>query len=112
MNRRSVVIAMVLGASILTSEAMYAAPVAVHSPVYAMFSGERLVKFNVHNGTDTPIKVKAGDLEMTLPPGKDVPMKLAVGVKVVVEEASTHYAQGSILTVVNTELDNATLRLN
>jgi hypothetical protein len=112
MNRRSVVTAMVLGASILTSEAMYATPVAIHSPVHAMFSRDNLVKFNLHNGTDTPIKVKAGDLEVTLLPGKDVPVKLPVGAKVVVEEASTHYAQGSVVTVVNSDLSNATLRLN
>ena len=103
---------MVLGASILTSEAMYAAPVAIYSPMHAMFSTEKLVKFNLHNGTDTPIKVKAGDLEMTLLPGKDVPVKLPVGAKVVVEEASTHYTQGSVITVVSQDLNSATLRLN
>lgn len=111
MNRRSVVIAMVVGVSMLTSEAMYAAPVAVHSPVYAMFSAQGLVKFSLHNETDTPIKVKAGDTEMTLAPGKIVPVKLPVGAKVVVLEASTHYAEGSVLTVVYQELSNSTLAL-
>ena len=38
MKRQSVVTAMVLGVSILTSEAMFAAPVAVHTPVHAMYS--------------------------------------------------------------------------
>jgi hypothetical protein len=111
MNRRSVVIAMVVGASLLASEAMYAAPVAVHAPVYAMFGAEGLVKFSLHNETDTPIKVKAGDTEMTLAPGKIVPVKLPVGAKVVVLEASTHYAEGSVLTVVYQELSNSTLAL-
>jgi hypothetical protein len=49
---------------------------------------------------------------MTLPPGKDVPIKLPVGAKVVVQEASTHYTQGSVVTVVSTDLSDATLRLN
>ena len=111
MNRRSVVIAMVVGVSMLTSEAMYAAPVAVHAPVYAMFSAAGLVKFSLHNETDTPIKVKAGDTEMTLAPGKIVPVKLPVGAKVVVLEASTHYAEGSVLTVVYQELSDSTLTL-
>ena len=95
----------------LTCEAMYAAPAAVHSPVYAMYSAEGLVKFSLHNATDAPIKVKAGDTEMTLAPGKIVPVKLPVGAKIVVEEASTHYAEGSVLTVVYEELSNSTLTL-
>jgi hypothetical protein len=109
MKRRSVVTAMVLGASLLTSEAMYASPLAIHSPMHAMYSRDKTVKFSVRNATDTPIKVKAGDLEMTLLPGKDVPMKLPVGAKVVVQEASTHYAQGSVLTEVYAELSDSTL---
>ena len=103
---------MVLGASLLTSEAMIAAPLAVHSPVHAMFSRDKLVKFNLHNSTDAPIKVKAGDAEMTLAPGADTPVKLAVGTKVVVEEATAHYAEGSVLAVVSSELSQATVRLN
>jgi hypothetical protein len=112
MKRQSVITAMVLGVSILSSEAMYAMPMAVHSPVHAMLSGQKLVKFNVHNATTAPIKVKAGDAEMTLPPGKDVPLKLPVGSKVVVQEASTHYTQGNVLTVVSSDLNEATLILN
>ena len=103
---------MVLGASLLASEAVYAAPVAVYSPMHAMYSTGKLVKFNVHNATTEPIKVKAGDAEMTLPPGKDVPLKLPLGSKVVVEEASTHYSPGSVLTVVSDDLSEATLILN
>ena len=104
--------AMVLGVSILSSEAMFAAPLAVHVPVHAMFSRDKLVKFNLHNSTDAPIKVKAGDAEMTLAPGADTPVKLAVGTKVVVEEASTHYTEGTVLTVVSSELSDATVKLN
>jgi hypothetical protein len=112
MKRLSVVTAMVLSASILTSEAMYAAPVAMYSPMHAMYSTGKLVKFNLHNATTAPIKVKAGETEMTLPPGQIVPVKLAVGAKVVVQEASTHYTQGSVVTVVSTDLSDATLTLN
>jgi hypothetical protein len=112
MKRLSVVTAMVLGVSILSSEAVYAAPLAVHSPMHAMFSTDKPVKFNLHNATDTPIKVKAGDVEVTLLPGKDVPMKLPVGSKVVVEEASTHYAEGTVLTVVSSALSDSTVKLN
>ena len=103
---------MVLGVSILTTEAMYAAPVAIYSPMHAMYSTEKLVKFNVHNATNTPIKVKAGDTEMTLPPGKDVAVKLAIGAQIVVQEASTHYTEGTVVTTVSSALSDATVKLN
>jgi len=112
MKRLSVVAAMVLGVSILSTEAMYAAPLAVHTPVHAMFSREKLVKFNLHNATSAPIKVKAGDVEMTLLPGTDTPVKLAVGTKVVVEEATARYSEGSVLAVASSELSDATVKLN
>ena len=112
MKRFSVVTAMVLGASLLTSEAMFAAPLAVHSPVHAMFSRDKMVKFNLHNSTNAPIKVKAGDAEMTLAPGTDTPVKLAVGTKIVVSEATAHYTEGSVLAVVSNDLSDATVKLN
>jgi hypothetical protein len=112
MKRLSVVTAMVLGVSMLSTEAMFAAPLAVHSPVHAMFSRDKLVKFNLHNSTNAPIKVKAGDAEMTLEPGQDTPVKLAVGTKVVVQEATAHYTEGSVLAVVSSELSDATVKLN
>jgi len=112
MKRSSVVTAMVLGVSILTSEAMFAAPLAVHTPVHAMFGRDKLVKFNLRNTTDAPIKVKAGDTEMTLPPGKDVAVKLAIGAQIVVQEASTHYTEGTVVTTVSSALSDATVKLN
>ena len=112
MKRQSVITAMVLGVSILSSEAMFAAPVAKFSPMHAMFSREKVVKFNVRNATDAPIKVKAGDQELTLQPGTVVPMKLAVGSKIVVQEATAHYTEGTVLTVVSSELSDSTIRLN
>jgi hypothetical protein len=112
MKRLSAITAMVLGVSVLTSQAMFAAPVAKFSPMHAMFSRDKVVKFNLHNNTDAPIKLKVGDLDVTLLPGKDVPVKLPVGAKIVVEEASTHFTQGTVLTVVSSELSDSTIRLN
>lgn len=103
---------MVLGASLLMSEAMFAAPLAVHSPTHAMFNKEHLVKFKLHNASDAPIKVKAGEDEITLSPGQVLPVKVAVGQKVIVEQASAHFAAGSLLAVVGPELSDATLTLN
>jgi hypothetical protein len=103
---------MVLGVSILASEAMYAAPLAVHSPMHAMFNREKMVKFNVRNATTTPIKVKAGDAEMTLAPGQVVPFKLPVGAKVVVEVATADFPAGAVLATASSELSDTTVQLN
>ncbi|WP_158786920.1 hypothetical protein [Granulicella sp. L46] len=112
MKRLSAITAMVLGVSIMTSQAMYAAPLAMRTPMHAMFGRDKVVKFALHNATDTPIKVKTGDAEVTLPPGKDVPFKLPVGSKVVVEEGTGHYMPGIVIAVVNSDLSDTTVRLN
>ncbi|MGA8939550.1 MAG: hypothetical protein WB439_10330 [Acidobacteriaceae bacterium] len=112
MKRTFVVTAMVLSASMLTSGAMFAAPLAAHTPTHAKYSGEKVVKFSFRNATQAPIKVKAGDAEVTLPPGEVVPIKLPVGAKVVVQEASTHYSEGAILAVATTGINGETFVLN
>ena len=112
MKRLFVVTAMVLSASMLTSGAMFAAPLAAHTPTHAKVSGQKVVKFNFRNATQAPIKVKAGDADVTLPPGEVVPMKLPVGAKVVVQEASTHYSEGTVLAVVSSDMGSETFTLN
>ena len=66
-----------------------------------MFSHEKTVNFSVRNDTERPIKVKAGDKDLTLQPGNDVPVKLAVGVEGCGGGSSTHFTEGTVLTVVS-----------
>jgi hypothetical protein len=112
MNHRYVVTAMVLGASMLTGEAMYAAPVAVHAPVYAMYGNVKTVKFTLHNNTNQVLKVKAGDTDLTLEPGKTVALKLAIGQKVVAAEQTQSHQAGEVLVVASDSLSDATIHLN
>jgi hypothetical protein len=112
MNRRSVVTAMVLGASMLTGEAMYATPVAVHAPVYAMFGNVKTVKFSLHNNSKEVVKVKAGETELTLQPGKTVDVKLPVGTKIVAQEQTQNYHAGDVLAVASQDLSDSTVTLN
>jgi len=111
MNRRTAVSVMVLAASLLASEAMYAQPGAFSIPVNAMISKVKMVKFSMRNDTEEPIKVKAGDTEVTLEPGKLVPMKLEVGVKIVAEETTPSFAAGELISVVSTDLADSTVAL-
>jgi len=112
MKKQSVVAAMVVLASMITSEAAFAAPVAFHAPVNAMFSTPKRVSFSVRNDSKEPIKVKAGATEMTLLPGKTTAVKLTVGETVVAEESTPHYAAGAVLVTVIPELSDATVALN
>ena len=99
-------------AFISLSSASHAFRLTMHSPVHAMFNREKLVKFNLHNATSTPIQVKAGDTEMTLAPGQNVPFKLPVGAKVVVQVATADFPQGAVLATATSELSDTTIQLN
>lgn len=112
MKKQSVVAAMVVLASMITSEAAFAAPVAFHAPVHAMFSTPKRVSFSVRNDSKEPMKIKAGATEMTLLPGKTAAVKLTVGETVVAEESTPHYAAGAVLVTVIPELSDATVALN
>jgi hypothetical protein len=110
MNRRLVVGTMVMAAAIFAVQAA-SAEVAVPAPLHAIYSHVKMVSFSVRNDSKEPIKVKAGDSEVTLQPGKLVPLKLEAGTKIVAEEATPTFAAGELITVVSNELSDSTLVL-
>lgn len=102
---------MVMAASLFASEAVYAAPAAIHAPVHAMYK-TKMVSFSLRNASTSPIKVKAGEKEMTLAPGAEAtPVKLAVGDKVVAVDTTPNYAAGTVLAVASSELSDSTVVL-
>jgi hypothetical protein len=120
MKIRFVMTAMVLGASMLTSEAMFAAPksaapkatVTTVPSAHTAYSNAQQVKFHMSNGSAATLTMKAGDKEITMAPGSEVSVKLAVGTPIVAESTSTHYAAGSLLAVVGDSFSGATLHIN
>jgi hypothetical protein len=113
MNRRLIAGTMVVAASMLMSEAAFAAPLAgAHSPVLAMFSHEKMVSFSIRNATSTSITLKAGDKEMTVAPGQTVPIKLPVGAKVIAVNDTPNHAPGSVVAEAESRLSDATIVLN
>jgi hypothetical protein len=112
MFNRRVLTAMVLGASMLSVGAVYAAPVAGFAPFNAPSGKEKPVSLNFHNNTTEPIKIKAGASEMTVDPGKTVAVKLAVGEKVISQTDSPNYHVGDVLATAAKEFDNAVITLN
>jgi hypothetical protein len=111
MNRRFVVGTMVV-AAMLAGGTVYAAPAPATTLSSAGYGKTKLVSFNLRNDSKSPIRVKAGEQEMTLEPGKLTPIKLAVGDKIVAEETTPNYPAGTVISVVTSDLFNNTLALN
>ena len=112
MNRRLVMCAMVLSASLVASGSMYASPtLGVRVPVQAKIGKTKMVSVNLRNDSKQPIKVKAGDAELTLEPGKLTPVKLSAGQTIVAQETSPERAAGTVIATVTSGLDGATIAL-
>jgi hypothetical protein len=109
MKNRFAVSTMVVALSLVASQAVYASPVAFHTPVHANYGHPKTVSFSVRNDSAQPMKLKAGDQEMTLAPGKTVPMRLAAGVSVLLVEATATTAAGTVLVTAAPELQDATV---
>lgn len=105
MIRRVVASTMVLAAVLLAGETVYAAPFH-RSDVPAHV---KLVSFNLRNDSKAPLKVKVGDQEMTLAPGKVTPVKLAPGATIVAEESTPSFEAGAVLATVGSNLKDATI---
>lgn len=111
MNRRVLSTAMLVVSPLLLSQAVFAAPAAHPLSLHAMFSKGKLVDFNLRNDTSAPLKLKAGDSAITIDAGKTLPLKLAAGTSVTVEEATTDHPVGSVIALVSTQLSGATISI-
>ena len=102
-----------MAAATLAGQAVYAESAAIPTtPGHATFKSAKRVSFNLRNDSKMAIKVKADDNEVVLEPGKIVPMKLEVGMKVVVEETSPNYPSGKVIAVAATYLSDSTIVLH
>jgi hypothetical protein len=111
MKNRIAVSTMVVALSLIAGQAVYASPVAVHSPVHATFGHPKTISFTVRNDAAQSMKLKAGDQEMTLAAGKTLSVKLPVGVSVVLLEATASTEAGKVLITVAPELQDAIVGL-
>ena len=109
MNCKSVISAMVLAASVVSTQAVYAASTSVHTPVNAIYSNAKMVKFTLRNDSSAPLKVKVGDTEMTLQQGKPVDVKLATGQQIIAVETTATNQAGAVLATAIPGLDGATV---
>ena len=113
MNRFNVtskiVSAMVLASTALAGSAAFASSLTPHVPVQAMFGRTHTVNLKLRNDSAESMKVKAGQQELTLAPGKTMPVKLDVGEQIIVAEATATRPAGTVLATISSNLSDATL---
>jgi len=112
MNRKSVMGVMVMAAVLMSTQAVYAAPTAVHSPVNAIYSKVKLVKFSLRNDTSAPLKLKIGSNEVTLLPGKPLDVKVPDGQQIVAVDTTSNYAGGDVIATAAEQLDGTTVAIH
>ena len=74
-----------------------------------MFGKTKLVNFSLRNDTATPLKLKAGDSEVTIEAGKTMPLKLPAGTSVTTQEATEGHPAGTVIAQVSSELSGVTI---
>ncbi len=99
--------------SVLTAQAVWAAPVGVwpfaaaDKPVKA-----KKVSFQIRNSCDTPLMISSGDQQYTIQPGRSILLKLDEGTKVTAVNSTAHLAAGTVLTTVSSDLQNTVLAIS
>ncbi len=75
--------------------------VALLAALPAAHAGEKKVKFNLRNDTGSQLELKIGDKVETLRQGEVLPLKLALGTRIVNDTATEHHPVGEVITVVS-----------
>ncbi len=111
MNRRILSTAVLVASSLVSTQAVHAAPLTLPSTVHAMFAKTKLVSFSLRNDSAAPLKIMAGDSAMTIDAGKTLAMKLPAGTSVTAVEATSTLSAGAVITQVTGELSGATIAI-
>lgn len=102
---------MVMVASLIGSEAVYAQPAAFHVPVHAIFSKTKMVKFTLRNETKETVQVSVSGNTMSIEPGKSTDVKVADGEKILAANTTEHYAAGSVIVVASSAISDTNIVL-
>jgi hypothetical protein len=102
---------MVMVASLIGSQAVYAQPAAFHVPVHAIFAKSKMVSFTLSNQTKETVQVTVSGNTMSIEPGKSTNVKAAEGEKVLAANTTAHYAEGSVIVVASSAISQANIVL-
>ena len=112
MNSRKVLTAVLGVASLVATPAIFASPLHLATPAFAMFSHQKMVKFDIRNASTSAVELKAGDKIQTVEAGKTVSFSLPEGTRVVANKASGTYAEGAVIAEVQSPLSGNTIVLH
>ncbi len=111
MKGRNFLATFVISSSLLVSQAVFAAPTSLRSPVNAMFGKTKTVKLTLINDSGSPMEVKCGDDVIKLDAGKPVTVKLITGTRVVANSTTPLHQTGSVIAEVSDSLNGAILHI-
>ena len=109
MNRKSVMAVMVMAASLVSTQAVYAASNPVMVNGHMVYAKAKMVKFTLKSESAEPLKLNIGGSEVTLAPGKQLNVELPAGQSVTAVESTKTYAAGTIVATAAVDLDGSTV---
>ena len=112
MIRRSLFVTTLAVACLFASQALYASPVSVLTPVNAMFARSKTIKFQLHNASASAMDLKAGDTVMTLKAGETISVTLAPGTRIVTNSANNDHPAGTVILEVSAEFNGSTITVH
>jgi len=112
MIRRSLLIAPIAVTCLFASQVLHASPVNMHTPLNAMFARSKTVKFQLHNGSESPMDLKVGETVLTVKAGETVKLDLAAGTRILTNSATTTHPAGTLVLEVSTMFSGSTVTLH
>jgi len=101
-----------MAATLVSAQAVYAAPTAVHSPVNAIYVKVKMIKFTLRNDSSAPLKLKIAGNAVTLLPGKPLDVKVPDGQQIVAVDTTSNYAAGDVIATAAEQLDGTTVAIH
>lgn len=111
MIRRSLLVAPIAAACLLLSQGLYASPINTHASINAMFARSKTVKFQLCNGSSSPMDLKVGETVMTVKAGETVKLDLAAGTRILTNSATSTHPAGTLVLEVSTSFSGSTVTL-
>jgi len=109
MKRSTLIATVVVATSLFVSQAVFAAPASINSPVHAMFAKTKTVQISLRNDSSAPMELKAGEEVIKLDAGKTVSLHLPAGTRIVTNDTTPTRPAGTLITEVQSYLSGTTI---
>jgi hypothetical protein len=111
MTTRHILATSIAALALAAAPALHASPVAINSPVHAMFTKAKTVQISFRNDSGTPLELKIGESVMKVDTGKTLSLKLPEGTRVITNTATPKLEAGALIAQVAAYLSGATVSI-